>query len=498
MSLTRSELLAGLRCPKLLWWMVHEHDDAVTDDVVRSMAIDRVRRVIARARDHVPGGVPIDRRQDRAARVAATRAALDAGARVIYDAAFEADGIFVSIDILERAAGGFVIADVVTGLSAKERYVAHAAVQRHVARRAGIDVVRVDVLHIDRDVRYADLPKLFTRVDVTARMPPIAEGRAAELATMLEGALPTSPTGAHCREPRNCPFLDRCFPSDVHAVETLYRVTPAQLAELRALGIRTVDEVPERFAADGPARRQVKAVRTGGLVVEGDLVGALAALSPPLAFLDFETLNPAVPAWPGHGPYEQVAVQLSCHRSDGAHHEWLAEAGTDPREPFAQALLAACDGAATIVAYGAEFERKCVRDLARALPSLSEPLNAIANRIVDLCAIVRNHVYHPDFRGSFSIKRVLPALVPELGYGDLAIRDGRTAASALETLLLDGATLEELTRRTLRERLLRYCGRDTLAMVRLHERLTSVASSASPPAGADARSPDPIRPTRPR
>jgi hypothetical protein len=232
-------------------------------------------------------------------------------------------------------------------------------------------------------------------------------------------------------------------------------------------------------------------------VVEGDLRGALRALLPPLAFLDFETLNPAVPAWPGHGPYEQVPVQLSCHRSEGVHHEWLAEAGTDPREPFAQALLAACDGAATIVAYG-EFERNCVRDLARAVPALADRLRAIANRIVDLCAIVRNHVYHPDFRGSFSIKRVLPALVPELGYGDLAIRDGWTAASVLETLLLDGATLDERTRSTLRERLLRYCERDTLAMVRLHERLTSVASSASPPADADARSPDPNPPRRPR
>ena len=498
MSLTRSELLAGLRCPKMLWWMVHEHDDAVTDDVVRSMAIDRHRRVIARARDHVPGGVAIDRNQDRAERVAATRAALDAGARVIYDAAFEADGIFVSIDILQREAGGFVIADVATGLSAKELYVTHAAVQRHVARLAGIDVVRVDVLHIDRNVRYADLPKLFTRVDVTARLSSIAEGRAAGLATMLERSLPAFPTGPQCREPRNCPFLDRCFASDVHSVETLYRVTPAQLAELRALGVRTVDEVPERFAMDGPARRQVEAVRTGRLVVEGDLGGVLRALDPPLAFLDFETLNPAVPAWPGHGPYEQVAVQLSCHRSDGAHDEWLAEAGTDPREPFARALLAACDVASTIVAYGADFERKCVRDLARALPAFAEPLDAIADRIVDLCAIVRNHVYHPEFRGSFSIKRVLPALVPELGYGDLAIRDGWTAASALETLLLDGATLDEATRRTLRERLLRYCERDTLAMVRLHERLTSVASSASPPAGADARSPDPNLQRRPR
>ncbi len=491
-SLTRSELLAGMRCQKLLWWMVHEADDAVADDVVRSMALDRHRRVIARAREQVPGGVAIDRHQGRAARVVATKQALDAGARVIYGAAFEADGIFVAIDILERGPAGFVVVDVATGVSAKERYIAHAAVLRHVAVRAGLEVARVELLHIDRACRYDDLSKLFARVDVTERLPPaMVDGRGAELLSMLDRPLPELPTGTFCREPRPCPFLDRCIPSGAHAVETLYRVKPKELAEMRALGIRTIGDVPDRYAVEGPARRQVEAVRTGRVVVEGDLAAALAALEPPLAFLDFETLNPAVPSWPGHGPYEQVPVQLSCHRADGTHHEWLADDATDPREPFARALLAACAGARTVVAYGADFERGCVFQLAAALPSLSEPLTALANRIRDLAAIVRNHVYHPDFGGSFSIKRVLPALVPDLGYDDLPIRDGRTAASALETLLLDGATLDDATRRAVREQLLRYCERDTLAMVRLHERLTSLAASASPPGSGAVRSADP-------
>jgi hypothetical protein len=325
---------------------------------------------------------------------------------------------------------------------------------------------------------------LFARVDVTARVPALPGGHV--FAEMLDGPLPATPTGPHCREPRPCPFLDRCWPAD--PIETLYRATPKLLAELRARGVRSIADVPTDLV-EGPARRQVLAARTGQLVVEGDLATALAALEPPLAFLDFETLAPVVPAWPGHRPYEQVPVQWSCHRSDGTHHAWLASDATDPREPFARSLLQACGGARTVIAYGAEFERKCVRQLAAALPELALELEALASRIHDLAAIVRGHVYHPDFRGSFSIKRVLPALVPELGYGDLAIRDGRTAASALESLLLDG--VDVATKASLREQLLRYCERDTLAMVRLHEALLSAASSVSPRARGDARSPDP-------
>jgi hypothetical protein len=98
-------------------------------------------------------------------------------------------------------------------------------------------------------------------------------------------------------------------------------------------------------------------------------------------------------------------------------------------------------------------------------------LKALTGRLRDLLPIVRDHVYHPDFGGSFSIKEVLPALVPGLGYDDLEIQDGSSASTALEALLLDAGALSRDERQALRKNLLRYCERDTLAMVRLHERL---------------------------
>ena len=160
----------------------------------------------------------------------------------------------------------------------------------------------------------------------------------------------------------------------------------------------------------------------------------------PIAYLDFETISPAVPVWPGCHPCEQVPVQFSCHLlgpNGLEHHEWLAEGPGDPREEFARKVIAACAGAKTIVAYNAPFEKKCIKSLADVLPDLSSDLMALSKRIKDLLPIVRDHVYHPDFGGSFSIKSVLPALVPGLGYDDLEIQGGSAASTALEVLLLD-------------------------------------------------------------
>ncbi|MEK7315263.1 MAG: DUF2779 domain-containing protein, partial [Candidatus Eisenbacteria bacterium] len=173
-----------------------------------------------------------------------------------------------------------------------------------------------------------------------------------------------------------------------------------------------------------------------------------------------------------------VPVQFSCHvlTSDGLeHHAWLADGAADPREEFARALVSACAKAKTIVAYNAPFERRCIDLLAEAVPALRRDLGTLSGRLRDLLPIVRDHVYHPDFGGSFSIKSVLPALVPGLGYDDLAIQDGGTASSTLEALLLDEGAVSASDREQLRGDLLRYCERDTLAMVRLHERLRDLA-----------------------
>jgi hypothetical protein len=482
--LTKSKYVAGLQCPKLLWWTIHEPDapELTGDDGLQAILV-RGHRVGELARAHIPGGVLVDQpHHELEARVAATAKALRGGAGIVYEASFFEDGIFVSVDILERRRAGFALVEVKSTLDVKEEHLPDVAVQLHVARRAGIAVRRADVMHLNRECRHPDLSNLFVRESVTTRVRGHLRAvpkQATSMRAILGRALPTVPTGQHCHKPYACPFIERCWPKlPEHHISTLYRIRASHAAKLVADGIETLHDLPRRFALSGPARRQVRSVKAGEPIVERGLRRALNALKPPLAFLDFETVNPAIPAWPGCRPYEQVPVQFSCHilTAEGMeHYSWIADRPDDPRDPFARALVEACAKAKTIVAYNAAFERRCVDALRDAVPYLRRELESVSRRTHDLLQIVRDHVYHPDFGGSFSIKNVLPALVPALGYDDLEIQDGGTASAALETLLFGETALAPVERRALQRNLLLYCERDTLAMVRLYERLRVLA-----------------------
>jgi hypothetical protein len=200
-----------------------------------------------------------------------------------------------------------------------------------------------------------------------------------------------------------------------------------------------------------------------------------------VAFLDFETVGLAIPAWDGCHPYDPVPVQWSAYVPDERGtlqaNDWLAEGPGDPRPALAERLLAACAGARAIVTYGS-FDRDRIRDLAAALPQLTAPLEALAARVVDLLPVVRHHVYHPDFGGSFSLKRVLTALVPEMSYRGLAIAEGGTASLELGRLLFHGDEMEPEEPTRLRADLLAYCRQDTWGLVRLLERLRGLAEDA--------------------
>ena len=155
---------------------------------------------------------------------------------------------------------------------------------------------------------------------------------------------------------------------------------------------------------------------------------------------------------------------------------WLAEGPGDPRREVAEAMLTATAGAKRIVTYSA-YEKTCITALKVLLPDLAARIDELLAKLVDLLPVVRNHVYHPDFKGSFSLKYVLTPLVPELGYSDLVIVDGRLASVEIARLLFLAHRIPVAERDRLRQDLLDYCERDTWATVRLMARLRELAST---------------------
>ena len=477
--LSKSRFVSGSQCHKQLWWRVHESDASeLAPDPSQQAIFDQGHLVGARAREQFPGGVLIDGHHgDLAGRVARTQAVLAAGAPAIFEASFFVDDIFVAVDVLERVGPAWTIVEVKSTTSVKAQHLPDGAIQAHVLRRSGLAVEHVEIMHLNRECRFPDLRQLFVRADVTgevqAMLPAVAREASAQL-RMLDGPMPEVAVGPHCETPYACPFRERCWPEmPEHHVSTLYGMGK-RVAAFEAQGLMTIHDLPDGLGLSLPAERQRLAVQQNRVVVEASLGDALGAIAYPCAVLDFETVGLAIPVWDGCRPYDQVPVQFSCHVVDEqhhvTHHAWLADDARDPRPEMAARVVEACRGAAVVVAYNATFEKTVLRQLAAAVPELAEALADVDARMVDALPLVRNHIYHPDFGGSFSLKAVLPALVPGMGYEGLAIASGGLASQALQRLLFD-AHMPPAERAEMREALLQYCAVDTLGVVRILEQL---------------------------
>lgn len=486
--LSKDEVLAGLRCRKLLWWAVHEPGapELKPSDVLLDR-FDQGREVGKLARQYVPGGELIGTPfLSLADRFDLTRRAVQAGDNPLYEAAFEADGVVVLVDILERTPDGFVVIEVKASTELKKKHIPEIALQVHVARRTGLPVHRAELMHLNKGCRYPNLQNLFVREDVTGEVETILLVFPAAIPAELEtvrGNLPEVQIGDHCTTPERCPFMGRCWPPQPkYHIRTLHNVRKKKLATLTAMGVTSIAEIPDDFELNEINCRQRQAIRGGLIVVEPSLARVLVNLREPLAFLDFETLSRAIPIWDGCAPWEHVPAQLSCHvrHANGQvdHHEWLVNGPGDPRRELAERLLDACGAAPVVVAYFATFERDRILGLASTFPDLRAELLSIAGRLVDLWPIVRDHVYDPAFEGGFSLKVVAPTLVPELTYEDLAIASGGDATIELARLALSTDVLTETERANLRRELLEYCKRDTWCLVRLLDRLRELAAGA--------------------
>jgi predicted RecB family nuclease len=486
--LSKSRFLAGLQCHRQLWWRVHERRAPELRPSAKLQAIlDMGSRVGNRARREFLGAVRINADYLRSAdAVEETKQALERGAPAILEASFFEDHILVAVDALTKQAHApsterdkWVLTEVKATTRPKPHHVPDAAIQAHVVERAGLPIARVELMHFNTAHRHPDEGPLFLRADITEAVaelrPRIPDQIDAQL-QMLEGPLPDVKPGPHCISPRVCPFVARCHvPLPEHAIEELNGIGEKQLADLRGVGIETVDQIPSDFPLKPLHARHRAAVRANEMVVEPGLRDALRRYAFPIAMLDFETVGPALPVWNGCSPFGKVPVQLSVHtlhaNSEVTHRAYLAEARGDPRPRVAAEVAHALRDAATILAWNASFEKRCLQMLADSCPEHAQALRQACDQVEDLLVVVRNHLYHPAFRGSFSLKTVAAALLPDLTYDGLEVTDGETASWELERLLCRPEELGTDERNALRAQLEAYCKRDTEVMVALFQLL---------------------------
>jgi predicted RecB family nuclease len=277
----------------------------------------------------------------------------------------------------------------------------------------------------------------------------------------------------HCFKPHDCEFWQRCTshkPKDW--VFHIPRISSADFDELESFDVVSMQDVPKNFPLTAKQRRVVDVAKSGKAYRSPKLTDFLPLLAPPTGYLDFETFSPAIPIYLNTRPYQCIPFQWSFDHADSSgsliHADFLANGETDPRREFSETLLEVSEQFPGVIMAWSQYEAKVIRDMAELFPDLAERLTALLYRIVDLLRIVQDHVAHPDFQGSYSMKAVAPALAPDLTYSDLDFADGGDASAAFYRIVAD-PTLSPEARDALRHSLLKYCERDTQALARVHQ-----------------------------
>ena len=496
--LTKTRYVAGVQCPKRLWLQVYRRDLATPPDPGLRARLAAGDDVGIRARALFPGGVAVDEKHYRHAQGVEKTRRMMAESRVpaIFEAFLEHAGVRVRVDVLERlGADAWGIREVKAATRLRDEHLADVAVQRMVADGMGIRVTSAELVHVNpayvRGEGDVDPRGLFVRADVTdataALVAPTRERVAAMHALLQAASPPGAAPSRHCFVPFPCEFWAHCtWEKPADWVFHLPRLPADAHAALAAAGIERIADVPDDVALTPLQARVRAAVRAGAPVAEPSLAEALARLVPPLDYLDFETLVPVVPLYAGTRPYQPVPCQWSLHRVDAdgtlGHREFLATLHGDPRPAFAASLLAALgDGDRPIVVWGS-FESEVLAALADALPAQADRIHAARARLVDLYEVVRDHLYHPAFGGSFSLKRVAPALAPDFRWRTSApvrMEAGDDAAAALFRLA-SGRVRDDHEDVHLRRALLDYCACDTRATLEVHRAVRRLAGDETP------------------
>lgn len=492
--LSKSRFIAGQQCPLRLWNDVYRRELATAPDSTLQAIFDRGTAVGELAQQRWPGGQLVGFKPwEREQAIAATQALMaDPAVPAIYEAAIEHQGVFIRVDVLARNEEGWDLVEIKASTRAEKAvFQDDVAVQHWVATGAGLNIQQAGILVLNRNYVYPggdyDLDQLFTFFDATEHCLNSVDRIGSQVQSfhqmLAEPEPPEIPIGEHCFSPYECAYYADCskdmvFPEN--PLDQLHRLHPSRRAELEAQGIDQIEDIPADFNLSEVQHRIRRAVITQQPWQSGQLAEALNQVTWPLYYLDFEAFQPALPRYPGTRPYQAIPFQYSLHieteTAQLSHSDFLHTENTDPRPHLARALLDAIGSKGSIVVYSG-YERRMLNDLAAACPELAAPLRAATERLWDLLPIIRDHYYHPDFKGSYSIKAVLPALVKESDWSGLDIADGMAAATAYEQAITHPKSAE--AKKTFNA-LLNYCRMDTQAMFDLHAALKHLAEHLDP------------------
>ena len=486
--LSKSTFLRGNTCPKSLWLYKHRRDLIPPTSAGQQFIFDQGYEVGILAQQLFPGGVdaspatPFDYQPS----IELTQKLIAAGQPVIYEAAFQYDGVLAALDILVKKDDGWYGYEVKSTTSVKDINVTDAALQYWVMAGSGIELRDISIVYIDNDYeRHGEIEvqKLFKTESVLylvqALQDEITE-QVAELKKVTERkTTPKVLIGRQCSNPYPCDFKDHCWkdvPEESILDFTYYRKTEDRF-KLYHSGIKRIVDVKDWQTLKPPYDSVVEMHIKRGVYIDPDnLKPFMDGLQFPMRFMDFETVAFALPPFDRSGPYDQMSFQYSVHTMETPaaeliHRAFLADPSKDFRENFITSLLDDLGDTGSITVWNIGFERSKLNALALLYPQYKNRIYAVVVRLIDLAIpFQKKWVYHYSLSCSYSIKNVLPFVGPDLSYDKLAVNNGLYASQLFQQMMAEPG--KDWSKE--RTDLLEYCCLDTYSMVMVYRFLNTL------------------------
>lgn len=491
-GLSKSKYVAYCSCEKLLWLRVYKPELAIVDNATQTrmdagndvgdLAMQLFGDFVEVTATKDDGSLDLKKMLDE------TQKCLDDGCNNICEASFSYNGCYCAVDILRKEKGGYAIYEVKSSTEVKDYHLIDIAYQKYVLEKCGVNVTGTYIVHIDSTYIFdgtLDLSKLFMIEDVAEQM----ENEYVKVPSLLPAALKVISKDAEPEKDLNenccgCEFWGYCAKHvPTPSVFDLYRMNFSNKIAYYREGVISYEDLQKSNRIDN----QIRIMQLDGALHDKTFINKdgirvfLKTLSYPLYFLDFETMQQTIPDIVVTRPYQQIPFQYSLHyiEKEGGklkHKEFLAESGKNPLRAVAERLCQDIPENVCTIAYNKSFECTRIKELAEMFPDLSKQLLNIKEHIVDLLVpFQQGNYYVKEMGGSFSIKSVLPALFPNdpsLNYHNLdeRVQNGGDAMDIFPKIKDMPLEEQEATRNALLE----YCKLDTLAMVKVWERLLEV------------------------
>lgn len=486
--LSKSSFIRGVQCEKHLYLYKYHYNEMDKVSEMQEAVFKRGTDVGKLAQQLFPDGIDASPKSafEYSKAIAETKELIQKKQKIIYEASFFFSEVLSIADIVVNESGTLEIFEVKSSVSISETYLQDAALQYWVISNSGYKIKDFSIIYINNQyVRNGnlELDELFKIESVLNLILPMQDWVQEKVNRFKEvlrkKTIPSIDIGEHCHNPYICSFFQYCrkhIPDN--SVFDLSGLHLDKKYDLYRNGIIKLEDIPDDVKLPKSAGLQLDVYKSKRNIIDKIAIkDFLSGLNYPVYFMDFETFQPAVPMFDNSKPYMQIPFQYSVHykkskESIPEHFDFLAEAANDPRVKFIINLLKITKGKGDIITYNKTFEISRLKEIAETFPEYNDEIHDRISRIKDLMLpFQKKYYYTNDMKGSYSIKYVLPALIPDLSYENLTINEGGLASIKFESLFYETDLIRIACTRT---NLLEYCKLDTFAMVKLLEKLESL------------------------